>query len=110
MINFLRMKTGQMNQFKKKVSKSENPIKEIFNSEKISNEFNEKHAFRKRIYTPIKTLIIFTKQCFSKEKQSCRQAVADVVAEEASNPLPVSNRRQRHDGYDSSCRSVCEST
>jgi len=91
MVNFLRMKSAQMNEAKEKILKSENPIQEIFDSEGISDKFNEKHKYRKRFYTPIKTLIAFTKQCFSKEKQSCLQAVADIVAEEASSGNTLSS-------------------
>lgn len=91
MVNFLRMKLDQMNNLKENKAESENPIKQILDSEDISESFNKKHEYRERIYTPIKTLISFTKQCFSKETQSCRQAVADIVAEEASNGNTISS-------------------
>jgi len=91
MINLLRFKNSQIDAVKEKVSKSENPIQEIFDSEDISISFNDQHIFRKRIYTPINTLVAFTRQCFSKEKKSCRKSVSEIVAEEASKGIEVSS-------------------
>lgn len=76
---------------KNKIDKSASPIEEVLDLNNISNTFNENHEFRERLYTPIKTLIAFTRQSFSKQKKSCSQAVSEVVAEEASKGNWVSS-------------------
>ena len=63
--------------------KSDHTVEKILTSGKNRTIIDNCRAFRRRVYTPLKTLIIFTKQLLSPDK-SCRYAIAGTVAEQLS--------------------------
>jgi IS4 transposase len=83
MLNILRLKKEHLISKKSKLEESDHPMEEILNSEGITEQFNNAHSFRDRIYTPIKSLMMMISQCMSKERKSCAQVVSEVVAKEA---------------------------
>jgi hypothetical protein len=63
--------------------KSDISLTQILSSEKCQSIISESREFRDRIYTPLKTLLMFTKQILHTDK-SCKNAVAGAFAEQIS--------------------------
>ena len=82
--------------------KSDLSLNDILSSEKCQCIISECREFRARIYTPLKTLLMFIKQMLNPDK-SCKNAVAGSVAEQISlgekasstNTGPYSKARER---------------
>lgn len=82
--------------------KSALSLNDILSSEKCQSIITECREFRSRIYTPLKTLLIFIKQILNADK-SCRNAVAGNIVEQisrgekasSSNTGPYSKARER---------------
>lgn len=82
--------------------RSDAAVEEILTSGDGQSIIDSCRSFRKRVYTPLKTLIMFTKQVLSPDK-SCRHAVAGSIAEQAhqgeigssSNTGPYCKARHR---------------
>ncbi len=83
-------------------NKADISLTRILSSEKCQYILNNCREFRHRTYTPLKTIIMFTKQVLASDK-SCRHAVAGAVAQQVSvgetasstNTGPYCKARQR---------------
>lgn len=77
-------------------------LTKILSSDRCQDILSECREFRDRIYTPVKTILIFIKQVLNPDK-SCKKAVSDVVAETlaregkkiSSNTGPYCKARKR---------------
>jgi len=67
----------------------------ILNTEACTQLIGQCRSFRDRIYTPFKTLCVFTKQVLSTDK-SCKKAVAGLAVEHFSAEKKVSALIQAH--------------
>lgn len=63
--------------------KSDLSLSDVFNHDKVQTIMGACREYRERVYTPFKTLLMFTKQVLQSDK-SCRNAMAMLVAERLS--------------------------
>lgn len=80
----------QIKFYKESLCENDISLTKILESEKFQTIINECREFRDRVYTPLKTILVFIKQVLDSDK-SCKNAVAGVVVEQKIIGKTISN-------------------